>query len=453
MSSTGIGRNAAWNVVESLATSLVLFVLYKLILASLGLSALGIWSLVLATTSLARIADLGAAGGLGRYIALCATAENSERNALRYLETAFLTNALFYGGLSALVYWPAWYALGFATHGSATQEARALLPYAIGSFALMNVANVATAALIGLHKSYQKSIIAIFTMAIQAIVAALLVGKLGLRAVALGQVAQYSFVALIGWVLAVRHIEGEWRFHVPHRLDRPALRELVGFGLRLQLLNIAAFPFEPLTKFVFSSVGGLPALGLYELASRGFLQVRQLVVAPSQNLTPLFAAQHQMGGSGLEELYEKATTAMVLAGCLAMGGLAVGAPLISLVWLGRVDPMFVVYSLILACGWFINIASTPGYFLGVGTGKLRWNLLGAAISTLSAGLLGILLGLMIGPAGIAVGAMVGIGAGGIVTWSLNCRELRFRMLPKAEAWHGLRETIRVNGQILTGRLV
>jgi O-antigen/teichoic acid export membrane protein len=442
-------RNAMWNLAEVVVSSLVLFVLYKIILARLGVSALGIWSLVLATTSLARVADLGAAGGLGRYVALSQARGEPGDAALVYAETALVANAAFYAVLGAVIYWPAWQGLALVTHGEVTLEARRLLPYAIGSFTLMNVANVLTAALTGFHRSYQKSITMMLTLLLQAAIAAALVSRLGLRAIALAQVAQYTVLSVVGWVLVVRAASGRWRLALPYRVRREALRELLGFGLRLQVLNIVAFPFEPVTKFVFSAIGGLPALGLYEVASRGFLQVRQLVVAPSQNLTPLFASQHHLGGEGLNALYQRATATLIAAGAVTMGGLAVGAPLISYVWLGRVDRMFVVYSLILAAGWFVNIVATPGYFLGVGTGRLRWNITGAALSTASAGLLGALLGKLLGPAGIAAGAMLGIAGGGLLTWSLNCRDLGFRMLPAAGAWASLyRAARRAPGAIL-----
>ena len=61
-----LGRNATWAVGEVVISGLVLFLLYRIVVATLGVEALGVWSLVMATTSLARFADLGAAAGLAR---------------------------------------------------------------------------------------------------------------------------------------------------------------------------------------------------------------------------------------------------------------------------------------------------------------------------------------------------------------------------------------------------
>jgi O-antigen/teichoic acid export membrane protein len=429
-------RNAIWNLAEVAGSSVVLFVLYKLILKHLGVSALGIWSLVLATTSLARVADLGAAGGLGRYVALAHARNEAGDEALSYVETALIANAGFYILLGAVLYYPAWWGLGLTTQGAATVEARALLPFAIGAFVLQNVANVVTAALTGFHKSYQKSALTLLTLLVQATVALLTVQTIGLRGVALAQIVQYALTIIFGWWLSCR-AAGASGIRLPYQIRVSALRELMGFGLRLQALNISSFLFDPFTKFAFSSVGGLQALGMYELASRGILQVRQLVVAPSQNLTPLFAAAQHQNPDDIRTLFERALATIIVAAGAAMLVMGLGSPLISLIWLRHVDHLFVLFSLLLAMGWFFNMISTPGYLMGVGVGCLRWNIVGSLVSTLGSPALGVALAVPFGGLGVAAGAMIAISAGGVVTWLLNCRSLAVPPLPSKSAWLGL----------------
>jgi O-antigen/teichoic acid export membrane protein len=438
----GLKRNATWNLLEVLVSSVVLFVLYRLILKHLGVASLGIWSLVLATTSLARVADLGAAGGLGRYVAVSQARGGRSDDALIYVETALLTNVGFYLILGLILYWPAWWGLGLSIHGPAIEQARALLPFAIGSFVLQNISNVVTAALIGFHRSYQKSMLTLLTLMVQAGVALGTVQTLGLRGVALAQIAQYVLLACGGWFLVVR-AAGVTGFAMPWRIRMAPLRELMGFGLRLQVLNIATFLFDPFTKFAFSALGGLDALGMYELASRGILQVRQLVVAPGQNLTPLFAAAQERDPAELKHIYEKALLVIGVASITAMTAMALGSPIISLVWMHRIDPLFVAFSFILAGGWCFNTLSTPGFFLGMGTGRLRWNIVGSLISTIGSPALAWLLVKPLGAVGVACGAMIAIGSGGIVAWAMNCRELKIAVRPSRGAVEQLRAKLRL----------
>lgn len=432
-----IKRNVAWNLAEAVLTALMVFVLYKIIVASLGVEALGIWALVLAATSIGRFGDLGVAGGLGRYVATLVADKADGREVRRYIDTAVLLNGILYGVLAVALYWPAHWALGLTLKGTVLVEARTLLPYAIAAFALQNIVSVITAALVGFHLSYQKSVITVATLVVQAVVSVLLIDRLGLRGVAIGQLVQYGLSAAVAWALVVRAADDRWSLSPPHRLSRRALKDLVAFGVRLQALNMSAFIFDPLVKFVFAALGGVAALGLYELAQRGMLQVRQVLLAPSQNLTPLMAAAHRNGDGAMRNIYERSLGVLMLAGTGAMTAMAVGSPILSLIWLGRIEPLFVIYSCIIAGGWLCNILSVPAWHLGIATGQLRGNIAGSVVASLGALIITWLLGSMIADMGVVIGATVSIGAGGLVTWRMNSSALGLPFFPGEITWRAL----------------
>jgi O-antigen/teichoic acid export membrane protein len=51
------------------------------------------------------------------------------------------------------------------------------------------------------------------------------------------------------------------------------------------------------------------------------------------------------------------------------------APLISLVWIGKVEPFFVLSIYTLIVGWYINTLSVPAYISNMGIGQLRQNII------------------------------------------------------------------------------
>ncbi|HSW36364.1 MAG TPA: hypothetical protein VLH18_07155, partial [Candidatus Limnocylindrales bacterium] len=51
--------NAIMSVVQVVAIGVILFILYRFLLDTIGIDKLGVWSIVLATTSVATIANLG----------------------------------------------------------------------------------------------------------------------------------------------------------------------------------------------------------------------------------------------------------------------------------------------------------------------------------------------------------------------------------------------------------
>ena len=51
------------------------------------------------------------------------------------------------------------------------------------------------------------------------------------------------------------------------------------------------------------------------------------------------------------------------------------APFISLVWIGKVEPFFVLSIYTLVVGWYINTLSVPAYISNMGVGQLRQNII------------------------------------------------------------------------------
>ncbi len=61
--------NAFMSIVQIIIISAVLFILYKFLLNTIGVEQLGIWSLVLATTSVSQIASFGLSGSVVKFVA------------------------------------------------------------------------------------------------------------------------------------------------------------------------------------------------------------------------------------------------------------------------------------------------------------------------------------------------------------------------------------------------
>ncbi|EDX81408.1 hypothetical protein BBAL3_2565 [Brevundimonas sp. BAL3] len=411
---------------------MVLFLLYRAILKDLGVAAMGVWALVVSATAIGRVGDLGITGGLTRFVAMRQAAQSSGEtvslpgsSAIVYVETALFMNAALYLVLGLAIYWPAWWALGWATEGNSTAIARGLLVYAVIAFVLQSNSGVLISALVGAHRSDRKSILMLITTSLQCVVALALIHRLGLIGLALAQIAQYLAIILIGWILVFQVLAGPWRGAFPHRFDRIALKELFGFGLRMQALTLSTLLYEPAVKFVLSTTLGVSVLGLYELASRVTLQVRALVLAPSQNLTPLMTAEIQRGGRGpdLRKLHRKAVLLMGAAGVIAMGGLAVGSPIISFIWFGRIDLLFVTLSALTAGGWMVNICAVPGYYLGIASGHLRWNIAGGLLTMSLSPAAAWLLSWNFGAVGSVAGVMTGVASGALLTAFMNRRLL------------------------------
>lgn len=411
-------RNSVWSIAEVVVNGITLFVLYKYVVATLGLEALGVWSLVFATATIARIGDLALSAGVSRFVAV-ARAQGDDGLAWKCIETAFLANLILYATLAVSLFFPLAWGLGLVMPADRLGEAQGLLPYAIASFVLFNLYTVVASALIGCHRTDLKAKVAVASGLVQVLTVFLTMPRYGLVGMGLGQILQYSTAIGAGWLICARELKRPLGSVLPMRLDRAAFRQLFGFGIKMQAAGLTSFAFEPLTKFVMSSVAGLEALGLYEMAARMVLQVRHLVVAPMQSLVPAFAHLRESDPAQIPIVYEKAVAKAILFGAPALLGIGLLSPLVSLLWIGEVNRLFVIFACLLIGGWFFNVVSGPAYHLAVSRGLLRWNILGHLVTTIGGPALGLLLGPTFGAEGVAAAAALALCVGCLVFLIMN----------------------------------
>lgn len=442
-----IGRNALWNISEIIAASVALFFLFKVIVDALGIEALGVWSLVLATTSLARLADVGVAGGVGKFVAqTCIQRERDPGilSPLAYIETAIVANGLLYLGIALVAFWPAREGILAILQDGPADMALELLPYALLSFVLGSTSGTVGAGLLGLNRSDLKSQIMIGGYVLQLAVTVASVPELGLPGVAAGQIAQHLVVTLVAWHFACRQAEGKWRLNLPFRMSIAILRPLVSYGVRLQGVTLASFLYEPAVKFLIVAVGGATSLGLFEMAFRLVTQSRQLLAAPCQNLLPLYVAVHGRGGD-LRTIYGPATIIVAFLAAAGLLCLVFLTPWISLIWIGRVEPLLASYVAMLAGGWLLNMAAMPAFYLGMASGHLRWNILGSGLTTLGAVLLGKALGSHFGAAGVVAASSISVALGAVLIATGNTRAVGVPLLPASTS-------VRAIVDLVVGRL-
>lgn len=399
-------RNSIFSAAEVVFNGLGLFLIYRSVVAELGVAMLGVWSIVLATTAFGRIADVGISAGLSRFIA-AACARQDHVLARHYLWTALLAITALMASIALLGWWPLNAGLGFALHGAELDAARQLLPWALLTFWLLNINAGLAATLLGIQRSDLRAIASIGGMAIQVIASYLLVSSHGLIGLAWAQTAQYVLTILASTVF----IRGSRIFSgPPFCASTSILKELFGFGAKLQIGTIANLLFEPVSKLVLAALAGPAFVGLFEMAYRMVYQVRNVAIMALQNLVPAFSALSQTDPSANTRLFEKSSRIAALSGATLMISVIIGSPLVSIIWLQSYSANFILLTCLIAVCWLINIACAPSYFWGLAHGKINSNVAGQLITGVLSPALAYLLGSKWG----AVGAVLGILSGKIV---------------------------------------
>lgn len=410
-------KNVVFAVSEFAINAVMLFVGYRLLIKQGGLEAVGIWSTLYAWTNLIRLGDAGVAGAATRFLALWDVRHEQAR--LRsYGETALLTNMAQFSVLSLIAYVALSPSLEHITGAAHVEQASAVLPWLLLGFFLLNVGGTVQGMLQGLHLGYRRSQLSIIGTAVQLVAVLVLVPTQGLKGLAWAQILQHGMITIAGWLLVRRKLGGGL---LPHQFDKLAFRDMLGYSLKAQVVNIANGFIEPLSKMLVAHFGGMKVQGLYELAYKTVLMPRNLVATGVTATIPSMATLSREHPQQLRALYGRAfrLSSKLMAG--ATVAVIALAPIPSFLFLGRVDTSYWLYVTLLAVGFLGNVIGIPAYVLGMASGRMRYNMIAALSSICGLAGLGLLAGEEFGGTGVVAVSACMIGMCGIAIWLANRR--------------------------------
>jgi O-antigen/teichoic acid export membrane protein len=368
-------RNAAMAMVQVVVLGATLFFLYRYLLRMIGVQSLGLWSVVLATSSASQVLNLGFSASIVRFVAKY-TSRNDDDSVSRLIQTALLTVGVLLGLLLllALPFIPS--LLRLFLPEEALHLGVQLLPYALISVWLMGLTSVLTGALDGLQRIHQRSALIMGSSLVYAGSCVLLVERHGLQGLAFAQVIQYGLLLCSSFFTLRRYVHIRvlaWRW------DAGLFREMLTYGASFQAIRIANLLCDPITKGLLSRFGGLAPLGYYEMSSKMVQQVRNVIVAANQVLVPVFASIHETDSQRIPSVYIQSYRVVFLVALPLYTLVGILTPAISVLWIGHSEPVFIWGTGLLVLGWCTNALSGPAYFAYMGTGRLRWCTLGHAL--------------------------------------------------------------------------
>ncbi|RWM80800.1 MAG: hypothetical protein EOR81_07435 [Mesorhizobium sp.] len=393
-------KNAGVALIQPLVAMVCVFGAYRLLTHAIGIEGVGLWSLLVAGSLVARLGDVSGSGGLARFAAIELSKPLLESAVVRYINTVTLTTVAFNGLAAALLWLVASFVIDrFVGHERVT-EARTLMPFAIvGTVFLSPIAATVCSAIDGTQRVDQRAILVSCSSVVLLLASWLLIPRYGGAGFGVAQILQQLVVIVFGWMVLRRRIPHLGPF--PNSWSRSVFRETVGFGLRLQATGLASLLTEPLAKLILSQWGGLSFVGYYEFALRFLNQARSLVVAGAQ---PLVAAAAGVGDdiSKLDALLDKSTKVAILGGlCVCLGAIAF-SPIFSYLMIGQIRREFIYVICILGFGFGVNVLSIPFYLIALGRGVMRWNLASQIQAAVVIIVLGVPLGFEFGGYGVVV---------------------------------------------------
>lgn len=407
-------RNALVGGGARLFTLLVGLVITPYLLARLGMDRFGIWALLGVVTGLVALGDFSFKTSLIRHLAGAWAA--GDRQTVR----AFASSGLFFSLvnallLGALLWWNVDRLLDLLNIPAALRgEARLTFVFGVAA----QLTTIGLAVFPALCDARQRlDITNGLGMLSLVLGAALTVGAVesgfGLPGVALAQLAATLFFFLTA-LLAARRLFGPPGLSL-HAVRATTLRALLGFGLTLHLSTVCGIVNRQFDKFLLSRFAGLGWVGSYELALKWVGNTGSVQPYLAAALLP--AGSHLAATGELDRLravYHKAYHYLFLIGLPPFFFLAAHAELIMRVWLGQANHRAATLMILLSAGYAANSLSNGMAYVCQGVGRADIQAAQSVIQLLLNVALSIVLFLLIGPLGAAVGTSLSLLAGAAV---------------------------------------
>lgn len=423
--------NAIMSVIQVIVISGVLFIFYKFLLNTIGVEQLGIWSLVLAMTSINSVANFGISGSVVKFVAKYIARKEKEKVS-EVIQTATLSIGILTGIILFLGYPLIKLILSLVIPEGAFSLAATILPYSIFALWLLMISSIFQSGLDGYQRIYIRNLLLMVGIVFYLLLCFILVPIYGLMGLAYAQVIQNSIILLGGWFLLKRYLPFLPTF--PYHWNKSLFKEMIGYGINFQIISVIAMFYDPVTKALLSKFGGLPMVGYYEMVNKMVQQLRAIIISANYVLVPAFANLQEKLPDKIKDVY-LTSYQLVFYLALPMYSLIIAyAPIISEIWIGKYERIFILFTTLLASGWFLNTLNVPAYFANLGIGELRWNVIGHfAIVLVNAGL-GFLLGTYFGGSGVVIAWVISLAIGcSIICSSYHIRHKipLIELLPKS----------------------
>lgn len=416
--------NAIVSVVQVVVNGIVFFLLRRYLYETIGPEDVGVWSVVLAWSSVSSLANMGMAGSAVKYISMY-LARGDTRQVTRVIETAVLSVAVAVGGLLILLYPVFRMALPhFIEPAEKIPAALSILPFAILSFWITALSGVIQSCLDGFQRIDLRNILVMVSGVAYLLLSILLVPSNGLIGLAWAQLVQAVLLTVSCWVI-IRHLISGLSL-VPFRWHRDVFNEMLVYNLNFQATSILQMLFEPATKAIISKFGGVSAAGYFDTANKLALQLRGLVVAAHSSIIPAISDLHERQPELVKTLYRDSFRLILFFVIPALPVLLACTPAFSLLLIGSFQVEFVLYAVILLCAWFLNMFSGPAYFANMGVGRLKWNVWDHAATSAITVILGVFLGITSEGPGVVSAYAVGILCGSTLVIVMYHREHHIR---------------------------
>lgn len=327
-------RNTASQSAPTVASFALSIVLAPIMLDRLGLAQFGVWAVTGALAQYAKLFDLGVTRSLARFVALY-----DARDDRRGIEETMAVGVVAVAVLGVVTLTAAALAAPLVSDVLGVLDAdemRVVLLSSVGILLCALLANVINAVPVGLRQMGPPNVAATAASVLNFVVSVVvLILSTSLATYAVANLAA-SLFSMTFCFAALAYV---WSRPYLSRPNRGRAREIVGFGLKSQMVTAAELVNVQTDKLIIAAMLGPRTAGAYEIANRVVQGVLAFGTMTLSALIPTATAEIvERGKTVIEEFYARYTQRSLAIALPLFGVLCVSCPFLLVAWLGERPP-------------------------------------------------------------------------------------------------------------------
>jgi len=363
--------NAFYSIIQVIISGVLLFILYKFLLKTLGSELFGLWALILGLASFSQFADFGFSASLTKFVAKYDSLKD-EAKISRLIQTAIVSTAVSSFVVLLALYPLIKFLLLRTVNSGLADITLKIIPLSLISFWFILISNTIESSLDGLQLIRLKNLIIMFYSFLNCTILLTAAIKFGILGLAYSQIISSIIILILNWTFLRKNLKKIPFF--PLVWEKKSFKEIINYSITFQASSIIKIFFEPTVKIFLARYNGLSFVSYFELGSKLIIKLRQLIISANYVLVPAYASLKEKSPEKISNIFKKSYYLIFFTSVLLFSGIILFSPLISKVWLGDFNKTFVLYLVFLSVAWFVSTINAPAYFLNLGTGELIWNL-------------------------------------------------------------------------------
>lgn len=413
MKRTHLFINSFSQMTQIISISIIYFLLYRFLLNSIGPKLFGIWALITSIANIPSIINLGLSGSVIKYVAKY-IALKDEQKVSSLIQTATISIGIIIAFFSLFIYLIVKKVLYLIIPEEFMGISFFLLLFALICFWVRNISNIFQSALDAYQCFYLRNIVWIISSLINLILCIILVPVYSVKGVAYSLLIQ-NIILMLGNYVFLKKLLPILPV-VLFKWEKNILREIITYGLSLQINSIIYTFFDPFIKVLISKYGNIGMVSYYEMANKMVGQVKMIIISVIQIIVPVISNLKEKMPQRITYVYSRTYQIILYVSLIVFSILIIISPLISKIWIGQYEKNFVIFSVLLSIGYMIWTIIYPAEAVCLGVGKLKFIIIGNATIALLSVSMGYLLGTLYNGIGVIIAFTVSLIIGSIIKY-------------------------------------